>query len=321
MSVNPTSNSASVVSIPYKNCWVPPHAPNRDSLKSYEVERAARNSKLFFEDLGGFLANLFLWPLLGHQVLMYQLIFAICIPFLLPIILVAEFYRILVDIFTCGCLKEALYGPQFKISEPNSTDRHNLLPLIKQWGSHHLDTEQQIRLTHLMNTYFNFADRYSTDKMGKSHQHFQAVIKVNIDGKTCLFQYKPNTNHAEVLKTYLRFIRENATPKSSVKHTFVGLDYTYFIGMLNMKVKTDTVEVSMKKEEEEYFCCGPLIRTFFPSLEKKHREEIPLHESSFAMWPGNTRNFVCQLINRKLKSNDLQDYQISLIDLESVVKF
>ncbi|NGX38495.1 MAG: hypothetical protein K1000chlam2_01669 [Chlamydiae bacterium] len=89
-----------------------------------------------------------------------------------------------------------------------------------------------------------------------------------------------------------------------------------------MKVKTDILEISMKKEEtEEYFCCGPIIRTLFPSLGKHHHVEAPLHESNFSMWPGNTRNFVCRLINRKLRGNELEDYQISLMDLKQMVQF
>lgn len=288
-------------------------------------------SKVFFEDLYGFIRNLILWPVHGHNLILHQIIFSLAflmiLPIVLPIIFFIEIIHVFIDFLCCGCLKGINLTPKFSLKEPTDLDKIALRHLTKP--STKLSFEEQIRLLYTVQVYCDFADKYNRDPFGKKHNYFNGLIKVQVGDKSHLMQYRPDTSREELLREYSAFLHQNyekAIP--TIQHTFVGLDYSYHVGMLSMKIATDTVEFAVEKvqvEQNEGFCFS-----FFSWFSKNlltptpdwghHIAEDNSFENNFWMWPGYTREACCAAINSRLKGKDLKSYQISLLDLEKFVR-
>lgn len=272
------------------------------------------------EDMAGFFRNLFLFPFLGHQILFYQLLFALFIPILLPYLIFTEIVYALLNLCTYGCIKHMI-TPKFDLTPPTSAERAILARLVETYGNRNIYEGHQIRLAHIMSRYVDYVARYANNEdYGSRYALFQSLIKIDVDGTSKLFQFCPSDDKQKILQEYLEFVGVNMTPKSDIKHQFIGLDYQYVLGLLKMELKTDIIDYDCQHEVEETMgICGSLFGFFAPAIGK-HIQKDSDNLEHFALWPRFTRNAICERINRQLASHDLEGSQISLIDLEHLVR-
>jgi len=284
--------------------------------------------KLFFQDLVGFMTNLFLWPIHGHQLIMHQIAFAIILPFLIIPIIFFEVFSAFLSILTCGCVGRALKIPAYSLSEPTAAEYRGLQELVRKEGSpRHLE-DAHIRLAHTMKSYLDHIDDYTNDTLfGKQNEHANSLIKVEVGGQAKLFQYYPDTRKKGLIREYVRFVQENGRMGEQVDHTFVALDYSYFLGMLSFKAKTDIVHSPIgPKVAEEHVSTSSRMWRFFTKTMFGEGRPLGVHESptarnetTFNMWPGWTRSHACEVINKSLGKRHLTSDNISLWDPEVMV--
>lgn len=244
---------------------------------------------------------------------------------LIPIILVTGLIRVIIEAFT-GCFLGTSIQKSFALTDPSPKQRAYLENILSHCCYTRLPQEKFLELLHIFQSYLSLAQSY--DKM-KKNSYLQVLIKINVDGKTKIFTFKPEQNQKKLLKQYLAFIDGLAKENSVVKHTFVKIDYFYQIGLCKMDVSTDTVAYEINHEVEvEPPCCysfflrkifpGFKIMKIFPAAKHTAKEEAPEHH--FAFWPGNTRRAICDLINKNLEENDLNEYQVSLLELSELIR-
>lgn len=313
-----------------------PNARSSTTLESFSTPPLRSPTRVFFEDLCGFFSNLILWPFHGHRLIIHQIIssivFLIVFPIILPFIILAEILRIFIEVLTCGCCKFIITAPKFELTTPSAAEYNALKKLVKWDLSDPISEESQIGLLHVMNTYLAFANRYDTDlQRGKKYDYFNCLIKVKIGENTQLFRYQPRARESELLQQYLAFIKRHGKEGLSVQHTLVGLDYSYMIGMFDLKIKTDIVDFSIQEaaqpaEEIVHRSCWSRIWKGLKALQTEtiqlptHQAKEDIEDNSFNLWPGSTRARCCDLINASLQGKHLNAYQISMMDLENMVQ-
>lgn len=296
--------------------------PLQSTLQGREtgVVKQQRPLISLLEDVLGFVRNLLLFPFLGHQILMYQILFCLLVPILLPYILFASCVKALLDLCTCGCLEKDL-TPKFDLTLPTKEERQVLKTLVQSYGTDPSLEDHQIRLTHIMSRYVDYVSKYTTNEdYGSKNGRFQSLIKVAIDGQETLFQFCPQDDKKEILRDYLQFLGRHLQAKSHVTHYFIGLDYLYVIGLLKMEMKTDVVVYDSEKElHEEMGICGNLFSFFAPKIGKHYKKD-PETLAHFAFWPKFTRDAICKKINELLMGHDLSSAQISLLELDRLIR-
>ncbi|MBS0629898.1 MAG: hypothetical protein JSS30_06730 [Verrucomicrobia bacterium] len=312
-------------------------APYQSSLTSLDRTslKPASPLQVFFEDLCGFTLNFFFWPIHGSLIISHQILLIFMLPLVFPFLILEAVTRVFLTIFSiCKCPRpEAIFGPTFNPQGPSDTETEHLKPYLRPRAA--ISEKQQLQLLHLLNTYFEFAQRYTVEENGKENRHFNALIKIDIDGVSQLFQHSPWRNRD--LTSYIDFIVNNARPTSALRFTFIGLDYSYFIGMLKMKVKTDVVKFQLKDQQlqlQEQESGKPKSRfaafkSYIFNLLSRYilREQIyDLQQENdqrtldFSLWPGTTRRHCADLINNSLKGAHLSEYHISLLDIENIIR-
>lgn len=272
---------------------------------------------VIWRDFGMFIANLFLWPLHGYRALVDQMIFIILFPVFVPFLVLSIFVHIIMNILTCGNFSG--FQLKFEYKEASSSEIKRLEKVIQCHEKFHLSKNQLVTLLHPIESYLNHIESYELDRHSKRCRNLQALIKINIDGKTKLFKFSPFDDHDAILHRYIHFLRDHADHHSSVKCTFVRLDYNYFIGMCDLQTKTDIVDINLLEGSVENNAMVPSFLSSWlrPKLGRSKGTGIRVH-SHFAFWPGNTRRIVCDVINESLRGNDLNEYHITLNDLKIV---
>lgn len=300
------------------------------------VLKAASPIQVFFEDLFGFTLNFFFWPIHGPLIMSQQILLMIMLPIVFPFLILEVIIKIALTILNiCSCpLIQEIFGPAFNPREPSAEEAQQLKPWVRPNAS--VSENQQLQLLHLLNTYFDFANSYKLDIRGKENDHYNVLIKVDIDSASQLFQYTPNRNKS--FSSYIDFIVATAKPGSTIRFTFVGLDHSYFIGMLKMKVKTDVVKFLVSDEglqleaqesgkpKSTFASIKSYIFGFFSRILPLRASIYDLQQENdqravdFSLWPGTTRRLCADLINNSLRGAHLSEYHITLLDLENLIR-
>jgi len=278
-----------------------------ESLESLEPPHST--TKLFIEDLGGFIKNLFLWPVHGYHLLTQQIFYCIFFPILLPLTLFEVILDFYIYVFSCGLINISK-EPQFEPSSPTRKRETDLATFAIQQGSEDRFAISHGRLLHHIDTYLDFATTYSKDTLrGKANDHTNCLIKVQVGQSVKLFQFHPDQPKESILSSYLAFIQANSSDGTHVQHTFALLDYSYFLGMYRVKTKTDLLNVTMRErvarpqtsevdtnegyqEEEEHRSCTACIRRCLRRLDQGQEarlevvpDQIPLDNGAAAPPP------------------------------------
>lgn len=307
------------------------------------------------EDILGFCRNLFCWPIHGTMILSQQMLLLVFLPVIFPLLILEFIVQAIVTFFSIcfGKSIKELFGPTFYPREPTQAEAEVLKALVERNAT--ISEKQQLQLLHLLDTYFEFSKKYtgtvpnttlldtifprsSAGIAGKEHTHFNSLIKVDIDGVPQLFQHSPS--HGKIFGPIIKHITKHAQVNSQIRFTFIGIDYSYFIGLLKMKISTDVVKFQVKdetlelelKESGENKSCLMSVKSLLlnlfnswivpknPPQPYDHVREVDQRALDFSLWPGTTRRICADLINSSLNGAHLSEYQISLLDLSTIIR-
>lgn len=283
------------------------------------IEKSVSFSQVI-EDVIGYLGNLIFFPILGHQVIVYQIILGILLPILLPYIIITEVIHIILNILTCGCYKRFL-SPSLDLSQPSSKEEAQLLRLVQVYGSESICEYKQVELAHIMSRYIDFAQAYADPEgYGMKNGNFQAVINVEVDGRPHQFQFSPSDEKEDLIQEYLELVTPDLKNNSEVKYHFIGLDYHYILGLLKMRIQTDEVFYDCNSGTSTGFSiCGGWFPLFAPKIGK-HESHQNEEFDYFALWPGFTRKLISEKITRQLGKGKIEPNSISLLNLQRIVR-
>lgn len=300
----------------------------QSSLQPAEPGKNIRDFFIFLRNVFFWPINFFILPLQAYQILLHQIIF---IAFL-PIFLIIEVIGLFLDCLTCGQYSKERSSffsqKKFSIGCPSASDCHQYKKYLKKFFLKDIPLDQKINLVHILNSFLSHANNYNADLYSKKNEKLEALIKVNVDGQSHIFKYFPGQSRERILWDYLHFIDGLVQPESMIKYTFVKIDYRYFLGTLQMEVKTDAVEYELtpeieEQEPEQVSCFSAVTRFFFPRIRhifSKKAAPVHIHKGTnedlhFAFWPGFTRKKIVELVNHSLGNQELKEYDISLEDL------
>jgi hypothetical protein len=314
MRVESTTTTRPVSPESLSSTSTPPPTRSVSTLSS--LSPSALRLSAFAQDLVGFFINLIFFPLLGHHILLQQTLILIFLPILLPFVLIGVFIQALIDLLTCDCLKKTFCG-KFQVPPLTEKNRAILTPFVEKYGTARLFQTKQVFLLHILKSYMDYTS--SLRKGFPNYRKFQAVLKIQVDGKTLLLPYKSFHNPEALYKKTLEFLGEHGNYSSEIKCTFVGVNYSYLFGLLDMRATRDGVEYHLSDftPTEATTYMGQAWQWISGAGAPSIKEEVTTH-NSFGFWPGFTRDATSYFINAQLRGDDLSPYQISLLDDELV---
>lgn len=329
MKIKPSSGEIQSIQLhSAKPCRARNDIRRKDELVSLSKNKSLSNVKTFLGNLPRFFLNIFCWPFHGISLLRHRIEFFI----FFPVLLVFEvFYRTtnLVKSRFLNSAEIGSIGPSYK---PKPTDGQLTLlkAFIEGTGFQKFPKKEQARLVYILDNYLTYIKEYNDSKLGRHNSYVNALIKVDVDGKTKLFKFKSHEekdkfdDEKDRLATeYLGFLGEHVHTESKIKHTFISLDYAYFLGMFNLRVRTDALDYQLNRistsEEQSQWDSKWDDLPFVPKINKRLNNQATNY-THFAFWPSYTKDFCCDIINRELGGSDLKSHQVSPTEANSLIQ-